>query len=81
MVGPETDTSLFGSHTVRMTGTMDDSSARSDSLPTTDYVEFTLNMIKLESSLADQTYRIEPAGTSKAITFDAVVQSPTGGNI
>lgn len=62
-VGSETDASLYGSHTVRLTGTMDDAEV------TTKYEEFLLNLIKLEGSVADQTYRIEPAGTAKSIAF------------
>ena len=54
VVGDETDTSLFGSHTVRLTATMDDfdQGYRSDQ-NTSEYVDFTLNMIKLEGNFSD----------------------------
>ena len=65
-VGPETDISIFGSHTARLTGTMNDT-------PTTvDYADFTLNLIKLVGTLADQTYRILSTGTAKSVAFSAV---------
>lgn len=46
-IGTETDTSLFGSHTIRLSGLMN------DVVSTTETADFTLNLIKLEATLAD----------------------------
>ena len=74
-VGPETDISIFGSHSARLTGTLNDT-------PTTsDFADFTLNLIKLVGTLADQTYRILSTGTAKSVAFSAVTQDPSGGTI
>lgn len=74
-VGVETSTDMFGSYTARLTGTLDDADS------TAVYEDFTLNLIKLEGSISDQTYRIQASGTAKTVTFSAVTHNPTGGNI
>ena len=51
LVGTETSSALYGAHTVRLTGTADDS--RYDSTSTSTYVDFLLNLIKLEGTLSD----------------------------
>ena len=51
-VGVETDTALSGAWTARLTGTLDDGDTSSI------YEDFTMNLIKLEGTLADQTYRV-----------------------
>ena len=66
---------MSGAWTARLTGTLNDTDT------TQIYEEFTLNLIKLEGTVSDQTYRIQAAGTAKTVTFAAVTHSPTGGNI
>lgn len=73
-VGVESSTALAGAWTASLQGQLDDPDS------TTISEDFTLNLIKLEGTVSDQTYRIQ-SGTTKTVTFSAVTHSPTGGNI
>jgi hypothetical protein len=74
-LGLTSDSSLYGSHTITFSGTMD------DSVGTQESTTFTLNMIKLEGTISDFSYRIESGGSLKTVTFADVTQDPSGGNI
>ena len=51
-IGPETDTTLAGTYTARLTGLMD------DSVSTSKDTDFILNVVSLTGSISDITYRI-----------------------